>query len=114
MSALPPTLANSQYSDPLVADSFRRLDQFMRGSVAWTSVPQIESLYTEPLRIAMDQQPIGIICVRVRSFPDLSAPLIAGGVCPFEWDGKSAIVSKIPGLTVGTGTTYRLDFVAVV
>lgn len=111
----PPSLANSKYADPLVAESMRKLDQYMRGTVQWFQLPPIDNLYTEPMRLAFATQPLGIICVRVRSYPNLSAPLVAGGVVPFEWDGErsNAIVGKVPGLTVGTGTKYRFDFVAV-
>lgn len=111
----PPSLANSKYADPLVAESMRKLDQFMRATVQWFRLPPIDTLYTEPLRLAFPAQPLGIVCVRVRSFPNFSAALVAGGIVPFEWDGEqsNAIVGKVPGLTVGTGTKYRFDFVAV-
>lgn len=102
-------------TDRAVSENMRDIDDYMRGTVQWIRLEQFDSLYTEPMYISLKQEPVGLVCVRVRQVRALEAPLQAGGVVPFVWDGPGsrAAVSLVPGLTTGTGQKYRFDFVAV-
>lgn len=110
-----PGLRQRNFDDPRLSEAMRDIDDYMRGTLQVLRVDQFDALYTEPIYLALDSEPVGIVCVRVRELPALGTALVAGGVCPFEWDGRRmrAVVSKVPGLTTGTGTIYRFDFVTV-
>lgn len=104
---------NTFEEDRALSENMRDIDDYMRGTLQWLPVPQFDAIYAEPLYIALRQEPIGIVCARVRQVLALETALTAGGVVPFVWDGQGrrAVVSLVPGLTVGT--KYRFDFVVV-
>lgn len=108
-----PALRRPVTGDPVIDESFRDLDDYMRGTLRWIEVPQFDAQYTEPFFVKLEQEPIGLVCVRVRPTAQLTAALVAGGVVPFEWDGVGARakILKVDGLTVGT--TYRFNLIAV-
>lgn len=110
-----PGLRKHTFEDRAVSEAMHDIDDYVRGTVQWVVVPQFDSLYTEPLHVSLKTEPIGLVCVRVRQVLALEAPLLAGGVVPYVWDGtnRRAAVSRVPGLTVGSGVQYRFDFVAV-
>jgi hypothetical protein len=110
-----PGLRRSTFEDPALSENMRDVDDYMRGTLRWLQVPQFDTPYTEPLHLSLEDEPVGVVCVRVRQILALTTPLLAGGVCPFVWDGKQrrVSVSKVPGLTVGTGAVYRFDFAVV-
>jgi len=110
-----PGIRKSTFEDPGISENMRDVDDYMRGTLRWLRVPRFDALYTEPLYISLEDEPIGVVCVRVRQVLALTTALIAGGVCPFIWDGPQSrvIVQKVSGLTVGTGAAYRFDFAVV-
>lgn len=113
MTSFAPPLRRPFTGDQAIDAAMRDIDDFMRGTLRSTSVPEFDATYTEPMYIGLTGEPVGIVCLRVRPVSQLTAALIAGGAVPFEWDGanKRAKVLKVDGLTVGTD--YRFNFMAV-
>jgi len=110
-----PTIRDKNFPDPRLADAMQVIDRYIRATLQWIPVPEFDALYTEPLAISLEQEPFGVLCARVRQVNALEAPIIAGGICPFKWDGprRRALVLRVPGMTTGTTTMYRYNFAVV-
>jgi hypothetical protein len=108
-----PPLRRPVTGNAVIDSAFGDIDDYMRGTLRWVEVPQFDAIYTEPLFVKLDNEPLGLVLVRVRPTTQLTSALIAGGVVPFEWDGvgSRAKILKVSGLTVGTD--YRFSFIAV-
>lgn len=111
----PRGLRTVKFKEPELSEVARDIDAYMRGTRQLIAIPQFDALYTEPMFITCDEEPLGIQCIRVRPVNDLEGGLPAGGVCPFVYEGnfRRARVQSVPGLSTGL-TTYRFDFVLVV
>lgn len=73
---------------------------------------EVADIYTEPMYVAFDHEPKGVLALRVRNDAALETPVLCGTYCSFTWDGSTSRVriDQIDGLTPGTGTKYRFVF----
>jgi hypothetical protein len=102
-----------QQIDPLrraLGESFRDIDDQSRVEVS-SYARELEQVYTEPMFLALPQQPSqGIVLARIRKVGDEEMPISWGGVS-FWWDGAQsrAVITSIDGLTPD-GSSYKFNF----
>ena len=78
-----------------------------------TKIVEYDAPYTEPLTVAYDHEPKGVMVLRIRNVSDLAEiPLKTGGTVQFVWDGtrKRCRIDSIDGMTPTQGATYRYTF----
>jgi hypothetical protein len=74
---------------------------------------QFEALYTEPLYVSFDHNPVGIVVMRVRNKLSQEAPVLTGGTPHWVWDGTRAKINSIDGMSAGSGSTFIFDMLMV-
>lgn len=76
-------------------------------------IVELESLYTEPMFLALDSNPKAITCLRVRNKAAQETPVLCGQMVHFAWDSTRAKIYSIDGMSAGSGLTYMFTFEAV-
>ena len=76
---------------------------------------EFNALYTEPLYLALDRQPVGILCIRIRQTTAPQASVLSGGMVDWVWESTRAKVTSIDGMStyLASGLLYTFTFEAV-
>lgn len=72
-----------------------------------------QSLYTEPMFLSLNSNPVGIVALRIRQTNSQDTVIGCGCAVEWVWDSSRAKINHIDGMTVGSGNTYSFDFLAV-
>lgn len=75
-------------------------------------ISEFDALYTEPMYLSLIQNPIGIVCLRVRQVNAPESAVLSGGAVHWAWDGSNsrAKILSIDGMSPGSGLTYTFTF----
>lgn len=95
-----------------VAELARGLQQRLDGQPTRKVVEQ-NSLYTEPMYLSLDKNPMGITCLRIRKAANAESPVLSGSMVNWVWDSTRAKITSIDGMSVGSGVAYTFTFEAV-
>lgn len=74
---------------------------------------EFNALYTEPMYLALDKNPMGISCVRIRKAQNAEAPVMSGSAVNWVWDSTRAKITSVDGMSVGSGITFTFTFEAI-
>jgi hypothetical protein len=95
-----------------VAELARGIGQRLDGQPTRLIV-ELQALYTEPMYLQLDRNPMGITCLRVRKAANAESPVLSGSMVVWVWDSTRAKITSIDGMSVGSGVTYTFTFEAV-
>lgn len=95
-----------------IAELARGLQQRLDGQPTRKIVEQ-SSLYTEPMYLALDKNPMAITCLRVRKASNAEAIVTSGSMVNWVWDSTRAKITSVDGMSIGSGLTYTFTFEAV-
>lgn len=76
-------------------------------------IVELQALYTEPMYLTLDRNPMGITCLRIRKAANAESPVLSGSMVVWVWDSTRARITSIDGMSVGSGVTYTFTFEAV-
>lgn len=106
-------LATTAYKDPDVQRLARDADEQLRALVTARKAT-ITAQYTEPMYLSANDEPYGIICIRVRQRDNPEAVVAHTQRVSFVWDAsrRAARIDDIGGMSTGA-TFYVFDFLVV-
>lgn len=70
----------------------------------------LDSKYIEPLALACVEEPFAIELVRIASLTQPQIPVRCGGMVHFFWDGASAQITSIDGLSPADSLALEFRF----
>ena len=95
-----------------IAELARGIGQRLDGQPT-RKIVELNALYTEPMYLALDRNPMGITCLRIRKQANAEAPVLSGSMVSWVWDSTRARITSIDGMTPSSGVTYTFTFEAV-
>jgi hypothetical protein len=76
---------------------------------------EFSALYTEPMYLQLERNPVGILCIRIRQTNAPQASVLSGGMVDWVWESTRAKVTSIDGMStyLTSGLLYTFTFEAV-